>query len=75
MFSPAPLGKRSNSLSQTKGRLGSKQKEDWDPDINEVRGEFRARVNVFLKKVGSQFHRKHAPSNLTRNQEHLLKAL
>ena len=49
--------------------------KDWEVDINELPREFRARVNVFCKKLKSQFIRKRAPSNLTRHQQRLLEAL
>jgi hypothetical protein len=50
-------------------------KEDWNPDINELPREFRARVNYFLKKLEAQFQSKRASSNLTLHQERLLKTL
>jgi hypothetical protein len=50
-------------------------KDDWDPDINELPREFRARVNLFLKKLGTLFQQKRAPSNLTLHQERLLDTL
>ncbi len=44
-------------------------KEDWEPNINELPREFRARINAFCKKLGALFYSKRGATNLTRHQE------
>jgi hypothetical protein len=50
-------------------------KEDWEVDINELPCEFCARINVFCKKLKSQFQSQRGTPNLTRHQQRLLETL
>jgi hypothetical protein len=50
-------------------------KEDWEVDINELPRKFCARINVFCKKLRSQFQSQGGTPNLTRHQQQLLETL